>query len=131
MEKTYTASLMNRYYDERNQSMCSVNPYFKLDRVQWSSDQKFKGKEIDKNTQSLDHVFYTNDGVYGTLNNFILAKVTVPFSAFKQGEEHTAASIGILDGAGGLVAVIALDNPITLKQGRELDILIKIAVRES
>ena len=126
----YNAQLMNRYYDERGKSEVSIEPFFRLKKVQWS-DAKLNQQVIDKNTAKLESVFYENEAAFSYLNGYVYVKATIPFFLLRDGEEKKLETIGIMDGNDGLVGVVAFAEHIQVMTGREIDLLIKISARES
>ena len=127
----YNAILLNRYYDQRGKSESSIHPFFKLDKIQWSSQKISQEKGgISGDTNNVTDIFLTNDGVFSYVNGDVFIKATLPFGYTKTSGDKSLNSIGILDGKGGLVAIVALSETMAVMAGREIDIVIQLSTRD-
>lgn len=120
------AKILNRYYNRRALSSLPQNPCtFQFGQIQWATDlvDYVEGKpqlrEIPADLASLQNVFHTNDAVYTYLNGVIYVRATLPVGALPEGQQFEFTACGILDEAGGLIAV-GLTPPVWVYSDRSM-----------
>lgn len=126
------AVLLNRYYDRRAESSLPTKAaFFQFGQVQWADDliETVEGKPsvkpIPKTLESLNGVFHTNDAVYTYSNGEILVRATIQPNEISGDNSHQFSALGILDEAGGLIAVAAT-QPVYVYSARGLVVEVRI-----
>lgn len=120
----YDAKLLYRYFDRRAKASIGLNP-FRLGKVVWGKGNTtlINGAPsvapIPSDLAAVEGVFLTNTPVYTYANGRITVRATLKAGDIPVGQQFEFTTLGILDDANGLVAVL-VSTPMWLHDKRSL-----------
>lgn len=123
--KLYDARLLARYFERRAKASIGLEPSFRLGKAVWGRgfntliDGKPSVTDIPMDASQIQDVFAESDPVYSYANGRITIRALLKPGSVPAGEQKEFTALGILDDAGGLVAVLA-STPIWIHDKRSL-----------